>query len=120
MKLRTQQNERTTDTPRIPNHARAPNAYPAIDAATVPGRSASNARPSAMLDRLAAERRSMTTAATTTPDTTAIHSTRRSFALRARTAPNAIGARPKRIDRRRVTPGNMGEPGSPDYGEGSA
>jgi hypothetical protein len=73
-----------------------------------------------MLDRFAAERRSMTTAATTTPDAMAIHSTRRSFALSARTAPKTIGAKPNRIDRRRVTLGNMAGPGSPDYGEGRA
>jgi len=105
--------------PRIPAHARAPRAYPVADAATIPRRRARSARPRAMLDRFAADRRNNTTAATTIPEAMAIHKTRRSCAMPARIAPKASGARAKRTERSRVTPGNMRGLGNSDYGVGS-
>ena len=105
--------------PRIPAQARAPRAYPVADAATMPSRRARSARPRAMLDRFAADRRNITTAATTIPEAMAIHKTRRSCAVAARIAPKASGARAKRMERSRVTSGNMTGLGNPDYGVGS-
>ncbi len=105
--------------PRIPAHARAPRAYPVTDAATMPRSRARRARPRAMLDRFVADRRNITTAAATIPDAMAIQRTRRSCAVAARIAPKASGARAKRIERSRVTPGNMLGRGNSDYGVGS-